>query len=168
MGPSLLAKGCTSSQQAGQPSSLSPRTAGPAFHTPPHGPLVTTPYAPSPLAYILHSEVTGTVWPWLSLGSNHFQAKERKAPSLFSMRSSCKAEMEWQLHDLCLQSTDMFWASTTRSPEHVLGKVVNGSPGSLSSRSSHASRKDHWPLPQPWESFSCSLMFPSIQSMGWG
>lgn len=59
----------------------------------------------------------------------------------------------------------MFWASTTQCAEHVLGKVVSGSAGSLSSGSSHTSRKAHWPLPQPWGSFSCSLLFPSIQSM---
>lgn len=79
-----------------------------------------------------------------------------------------RPDTEWQLHGLCLRPTDMFWASTTRCAEHVLGKVVNGSPGSPSSGSSHTSRKAHWPLPQPWGSFSCSLLFPSIQSMGWG
>lgn len=56
----------------------------------------------------------------------------------------------------------------TRCAEHVLGKVVNGSPGDPSSGSSHTSRKAHWPLPQPWGSFFMLPPVPSIQSIGWG
>ena len=68
---------------------------GPCFpHTSPWalGHQTTCTFTPSLSGtYVFHSEVTGTMWPWLSLGSNHFQDKERKAPSLFCIGPSCKA-----------------------------------------------------------------------------
>ena len=110
-GPRLLAKGCTSSQQAGQPSSLSLRTVGPASHTPHPGPLVTKPHAPSPLAYRgLTSFILKSLEPCdpgCPLDPTISKTRRGRLLLCFVSDHLARPETEWQLHDLHLRSTDM-------------------------------------------------------------
>lgn len=91
-----------------------------------------------------------------------------------------RPDTEWQLHGLCL-CQQICSGHPPLGAQNMYWKVVNGSPGSPSSGSSHTSRKAHWPLPTlgSFSCPSCSLLssqwdgenlykHPSVSVMGQG